>query len=206
MAMQATDVAIVGAGIFWLSAAWACLDRGLSVAVYDKDTVGGGASGGIVGALSPHMPEAWNPKKEFQLNALLAAPAHWSRVAEVSGVDPGFGHVGRILPLRSAKAAELAAARSAAAIDLWRGQAMFRVTSASHGISAPYGVVHETLTARLYPKHAVRSLATALRHRGVRIMEHHPVPDLSLLPAGRVIVAAGTASGRLLPDLAPLVP
>ena len=67
------DVTIRGAGIFGLSVGWACARRGARVRVIDPGGIGAGASGGIVGALSPHVPEHWNPKKAFQLRALLMA-------------------------------------------------------------------------------------------------------------------------------------
>ncbi|HIF77741.1 MAG TPA: FAD-binding oxidoreductase, partial [Sulfitobacter sp.] len=62
------DVTVRGAGIFGLSVAWACALRGASVQVVDPAGPAAGASGGIVGALAPHVPENWNAKKAFQLD------------------------------------------------------------------------------------------------------------------------------------------
>ena len=67
------DITVLGAGIFGLSVAWACQSRGAAVRVVDPAGVAAGASGGIVGALAPHVPERWNAKKAFQLESLLAA-------------------------------------------------------------------------------------------------------------------------------------
>ena len=39
-----------------------------------------GLAGGLVGALSPHVPEQWNTKKQFQLESLLMAEAFWAGV------------------------------------------------------------------------------------------------------------------------------
>ena len=64
------DVTIRGAGIFGLSIAWACALRGARVQVIDPNGIGAGASGGIVGALAPHVPENWNAKKEFQFQMI----------------------------------------------------------------------------------------------------------------------------------------
>ena len=58
------DVTIRGAGIFGLSIAWECARRGAKVTVVDPQGVAAGSSGGIVGALAPHVPENWNSKKD----------------------------------------------------------------------------------------------------------------------------------------------
>ena len=52
------DVTMRGAGIFGLSIAWECLQRGASVQVIDPYGVASGASGGLVGALAPHVDHA----------------------------------------------------------------------------------------------------------------------------------------------------
>ena len=51
------EVTIRGAGIFGLSIAWECARRGTKVTVVDPHGVAAGSSGGIVGALAPHVPE-----------------------------------------------------------------------------------------------------------------------------------------------------
>ena len=71
--MAMAEITIYGAGIFGLSIAWSCQSRGARVQVIDPSGPGAGASGGIVGALAPHVPENWNDKKAFQLDSLLMA-------------------------------------------------------------------------------------------------------------------------------------
>jgi glycine oxidase len=71
--MATVDVTVMGAGVIGLSIAWACLQRGVRVQVIDPHGVASGASGGIVGALAPHVPEQWNAKKEFQRDSLPPA-------------------------------------------------------------------------------------------------------------------------------------
>ena len=84
------DVTIMGAGVFGLTAALACADRGARVRVIEKRAPGAGSSGGIVGALAPHVPENWNPKKAMQFDALRMAEGYWADVASRGGVDPGL--------------------------------------------------------------------------------------------------------------------
>ncbi|MFT7137154.1 MAG: glycine oxidase, partial [Akkermansiaceae bacterium] len=54
------EITIRGAGIFGLSVAWACVTRGATVQIIDPFGAASGASGGIVGALAPHVPEKWS--------------------------------------------------------------------------------------------------------------------------------------------------
>lgn len=117
------DVVIIGAGIFGLSVAWSCIKRGMSVTIVEKDTVGAGASGGVVGALSPNVPENWSPKKQFQLDSLLSAEAHWTEVDEASGMSSGYGRLGRIIPITNARGLEHAEIRVEDAKSLWDGKA-----------------------------------------------------------------------------------
>ena len=56
--MARADVTVRGGGIFGLSIAWACLGRGAKVRLIETVALGAGSSGGLVGALSPHVPEA----------------------------------------------------------------------------------------------------------------------------------------------------
>ncbi|MEL6532913.1 MAG: FAD-dependent oxidoreductase, partial [Pseudomonadota bacterium] len=89
-------VTVFGAGIFGLSVAWALAGRGAEVEVVDPSGPASGASGGIVGALAPHVPENWNDKKAFQFESLDRGEAFWSRIEEVSRRSTGYARLGRI--------------------------------------------------------------------------------------------------------------
>ncbi|MEO9608113.1 MAG: FAD-dependent oxidoreductase, partial [Sulfitobacter pontiacus] len=71
------EITIRGAGIFGLSVAWACVQRSATVQVIDPNGPAAGSSGGIVGALAPHVPENWDAKKAFQRDSLLMAEGFW---------------------------------------------------------------------------------------------------------------------------------
>ncbi|MBF9058875.1 FAD-dependent oxidoreductase, partial [Rhodobacterales bacterium HKCCSP123] len=119
--MAMADIRVFGAGIFGLSIAWACARRGASVEVIDPNGIGAGSSGGLVGALAPHVPENWNIKKQVQFESLDGAEAFWSEVAEAGGEDPGYARSGRLQPLADDAALALARARegsAAADVDL----------------------------------------------------------------------------------------
>jgi len=82
--LATADITVRGAGIFGLSIAWTLVQRGARVQVIDPHGPAAGASGGIVGALAPHVPENWNPKKQFQLESLLMARSFWAEVQDIA--------------------------------------------------------------------------------------------------------------------------
>ena len=121
--MAMADVTVLGAGIFGLSVAWACARRGARVRVIDPNGVGAGCSGGLVGALAPHVPEQCNEKKAFQFESLVIAEGFWGEVEAVSGLSSGYARLGRLQPVAEGAALELARARAVSAAMLWQGQA-----------------------------------------------------------------------------------
>ena len=94
--MATVDVTILGAGVFGLSIAFYCAKRGARVRVIDPAGVASGASGGIVGALAPHTPDLWLPKKQFQLESLLLSRQFWPEVEAISELSTGYANqIGR---------------------------------------------------------------------------------------------------------------
>ncbi len=169
-----TDVTVRGAGIFGLSIAWTCRRRGARVQLIDPLGPGAGASGGLVGALAPHVPENWNAKKAFQLDSLLMADAFWHEVQTTGGVSPGYGRTGRLQPIDDARTLDLARRRAGTARALWRGRATWQVRPAAEiGHWAPPSatglVVHDTLSARIHPRRACTALVAALAAMGVEV-------------------------------------
>jgi len=190
-------ITVIGAGVYGLSCALALLKAGHDVRVFDKDKIGQGASGGLVGALSPHVPEDWNMRKQFQLKALLSGAAHWAEVEQLSGLPSGYGRVGRYIPLDDEYEAEKAKGRIMGAQRLWPERFSWQVLPKPAHISttaAPYGVVFETLSARINPRLACLALAGAVTHLGGEILENHAVES----PKGLSVIAAGIGSEALL--------
>lgn len=168
------DVTVRGAGVFGLSVAWACARRGARVRVIDPFGPAAGASGGIVGALAPHVPENWNAKKAFQLESLLMAEGFWAEVAEAGGREPGYLRSGRLQPLADDRAVDLARQRAGTAAELWQGKAVWRVVDAAgYGDWAPASptglLVEDSLSARVHPRRACAALVAALAARGVTV-------------------------------------
>ncbi|KPQ05804.1 MAG: Glycine/D-amino acid oxidases (deaminating) [Rhodobacteraceae bacterium HLUCCA12] len=195
------EIAVMGAGIFGLSAAFELARRGARVVVIERDRVGAGASGGVVGALAPHVPEQWNAKKAFQFESLIQAESFWSEVARTGGRDPGYARLGRVQPLADAAAVALARARAENARKLWRGLAEWRVVDATDmaglRLHSPTGlVVADTLTARLSPRRAGVALVAALAALGAEVRLGDAPPPA----AARVIWATGMPGLTALGD------
>ncbi len=188
--MATVDVTIRGAGIFGLSVAWACVRRGARVRVVDPGGVGAGASGGVVGALAPHVPENWNVKKAFQLESLLMAGPFWAGVEAVSGVSSGYARTGRLQPVVDEAGLALARARTETAAGLWKDQAVWEVIGAEEPAWAPLSptgyLIRDTLSALIHPRRACESLAAALDARGCPVLEEAE-------EAGQVVHATGWA-------------
>lgn len=184
--MASVDVTVLGAGIFGLSIAWECARRGAQVRVIDPQGPGAGSSGGIVGALAPHVPEQWNAKKAFQFASLVAAEPFFRSVEAAAGLSTGYARSGRLQPLTpDGHALALALARADGARALWPGF-VWRVTAAQDhaawGLSGD--VIFDDLSARLHPRMAVAALVAALRSAGADVVSDAPV-------AGQVIHATG---------------
>jgi len=162
------DVTIRGGGVFGLVIGWECARRGARVRLIERHAIAAGASGGVVGALAPHVPELWNTKKAFQLDSLLMAAEFWRGVEAASGLTSGFARTGRLQPVPLGGEA-LARSRRPCAETLWQGKAQWQVVEAAGdwAPASPSGLlVHDTLSALIHPSRACAALAAAFRAVG----------------------------------------
>ncbi|WP_424933900.1 NAD(P)/FAD-dependent oxidoreductase [Amaricoccus macauensis] len=211
---ESVDVAVIGAGIFGLSCAYAAVRAGLSVCLLEAERPGAGASGGIVGALSPHLPLGWNEKKQVQLDSLASAEDFWAEIEAVGGASAGYGRIGRYLPIGSETERAKMQAQVEGARENWRGRFCWDLVEASRlpdwldPMSCPFGAVRETLSARLHPRRAVDALVAALHGSGAEL--RHPAPvravasgrvelDSGAMSADAIVLAAGTGGEALAP-------
>ncbi|KMW59636.1 Oxidoreductase, FAD-binding [Candidatus Rhodobacter oscarellae] len=178
--MATPDVTIMGAGIFGLSIAFACARRGAAVRVVERRGVGAGSSGGVVGALAPHTPENWNPKKQFQFESLTMAQSFFAEVDALSGRSSGYARLGRVQAVENARGLELAQARIAGARAHWAEAYQWQVLQScgDWGPQSPTGHwVHDTLSGRIHPMMACQSLAAAVAALGSQIAQGDEAPD-----------------------------
>jgi len=213
------DIAVSGAGIFGLSVAYAAIKAGLSVAVLEKAHVGAGSSGGVLGALMPHMPARWNPKKEFQFQALAGLEDRIRRLEAETGQDCGYVRCGRILPLTTTEKLEHHLERAEESKQRWHPEdtgfsyVVEPAGSRSDWLSAdaaPHGIVYETLAARVSPRAYLAALADFVGRHG-KLVERAEVAgfdeDASSVTVGdgqpsfmakRLVVSGGFAAFDLI--------
>lgn len=178
--MARVDLTVRGGGIFGLAIAWEATRRGAKVRLIESAAIGAGASGGMVGALAPHVPENWNEKKQFQLESLLASEDFFASASAISGLPTGYARHGRLQPIADDAALDLAKKRGETARALWQGHAVWQVvraTGAACEPATPSGfLVHDSLSARLDPRRAAKALCTAICAEGGEILLGRDVP------------------------------
>lgn len=165
------DLAVVGGGIFGLSIARAGARAGLKVAVIERDRIGAGASGGVLGALMPHMPARWNDKKAFQFSALTSLEEHIRALEQETNQVAGYRRCGRVMPITSEDRLLHQKLRAEESIHRWASADtgfFYKIDNAStHATwltpeAAPFGVVYETLSARVAPQSYLDTLTASL--------------------------------------------
>ncbi|MBL0371019.1 FAD-binding oxidoreductase [Rhizobium sp. KVB221] len=193
------DILVVGGGIMGLWGAVKAAQAGLSVILVDAGEIGGGASGGVLGALFPWMPDRWDAKKQFQYDALVGLPEELAVLEAATGLSAAFRRSGRIIPLPKSHLKAIALRHQADALNNWhQGDIRFFWHVSDTPPVADYiapefgegGYVNDTLAARAAPR-AVTALLKAWLERqpNVRLIEHAALASLDA-PKGRAEVAA----------------
>ncbi len=219
---------IVGGGVMGLWAAVRAERCGIDTLLIDSGEIGHGASGGLMGALMPHMPDNWSDKKQFQFEALVSLEEEIGRLERETGVSAGYRRSGRLIPLPKPHLRVIAEKHEKEAGVRWiAGDRSFAwsVRDASpcgngwpavqHAAS---GLVFDTLAAHVFPRRVSALLGAFLRSaRHVRIRERAGLDRLDAargvatlssgedVAFGHAIVAAGYRSFPILEALgAPL--
>ncbi|MBX4955348.1 FAD-binding oxidoreductase [Rhizobium lentis] len=218
------DLLIVGGGIMGLWAAVHAERRGINTILADAGSLGSGASGGLLGALMPHMPDRWSEKKQFQFDALVSLETEIAALEAATGLSAGYNRSGRLIPLPKPHLNRIAHGHFEDAERHWRaGERRFHwhvldrpnVDGWIEASAGESGFVHDTLAARVAPRSLISALIAFLqRTKYVRIMKNAPVADLDpdrgtaeigseTVAFGRCILAAGYQSFPLLQGLTP---
>jgi len=215
------DLAIIGGGVVGLWCAYFGAKAGLKIALFEANTIASGPSGGLLGALMPHMPTQWYEKKQFQFEALIDLETLSAQLDAESGLDCGYARVGRVLPL-SLPEHEIEAKQKcdAAAIQWARPNRDYKMQVVSapthenwpHADIMPHGATIDNFSARINPRGVTSALLKCIKGK-VDVFENTPVElandkklqllDGTELTANNVIVTAGLNSFDLLEPFVP---
>lgn len=220
---SSADLLIVGGGIMGLWAAVHAERQGIDTILVDARLLGQGASGGVLGALMPYMPDRWDNKKQFQLEALVSLEAEIAALEAETGLSASYRRSGRLIPLPKPHLRKIALGHSRDADSHWRhGESQFHWNVVDEPVGGPgwvdpaageSGFVHDTLAARVAPRGLIGVLSAFLRRaRHVRIIEGLEIiqidPDRGVATTddgsirfGRCILSAGHRSFPLLDSL-----
>lgn len=214
-----SELLVVGGGIMGLWAALAAARKGMSVRLVERQRIGAGASGGLLGALMPHMPDRWNAKKQFQFDALVSLEGEIARLETETGLSPGYRRSGRLMPLAKPHLRDIALGHEADAKRHWQaGDRQFYWHVRDEGPDGwpgtdvtANGLVFDTLAARVSPRRMLTVLRAALfelpnvqldEGNGVRAIDPaHGRADLGdggRISFGQCIIAAGVGSFPLI--------
>ncbi|MGO4350378.1 NAD(P)/FAD-dependent oxidoreductase [Rhizobium sp. RAF36] len=224
---QSADLLIVGGGIMGLWAAVHAERLGIGTLLIDAATIGQGASGGLLGALMPHMPDKWNAKKQFQFDALVSLESEIAALEAATGLSAGYRRSGRLIPLPKPHLKTIALRHSADAETNWRQQGrafhwhVSDVPPVQGWIDAAAGesgFVHDTLAGRVAPRALIAVLrAFLMRAKHVRLLEEAALDSLDTgariaviggrsIAFGDCIIAAGHGSFPILQRFTPDLP
>ena len=106
--------------------------------------------------------------------ARLWSRVHWQKVDGLSSLPSGYGRIGRISPIIHERVYNLALTRHEEAKSNWK-KFKWNVIKSHELVSpdaAPYGLIHDTLSARIFPSKACASLAQACSFMGVEFREN----------------------------------
>jgi glycine oxidase len=165
------DIAIIGAGIVGLWCAVNAVRAGLRPLIIDSVGIAAGASGGVVGALMPHQPSVWSPKKALQLEGLLTLPNEIAALEAETGLSAGYARAGRLMPIwTEAERAKHLAWEAGAKLHWpeafqWNAGQKIENTDWLAPEAAPLGAALDTLAARLDPRAMCLLLAKAIENK-----------------------------------------
>ena len=223
----AVDLLVVGGGVMGLWTAFYAARDGFSVHLAERQTIGAGASGGVLGALMPHLPDRWKAKKAFQFDALVALEAEIAALETETGLSAGYRRSGRLIPLAKPHNRDIALGHARDALSVWQAPERtfpFEVLEAAPvsgwpaGEAMAHGVVFDHLAARLAPRRLLAVLRAALERlpnvtirEGCGLASLDPTAGLARfddgmsLLFGQCVLAAGVETFSLLASLGPLL-
>jgi glycine oxidase len=216
------DLLVIGGGVIGLSIAWRARERGMSVTLLERDTVGGGTSRVAAGMLAPVAEVEFGEAGRRVLELGLRSAELWPQFAQdlqlAADTDVGFLRTGTLLLARDEDEARELERQIAFRDSLGLSTKRLRASEAREREPALAPAVRLALEApddhSVDPRSVLDALSAACRAAGVVVREHAPAArietqaardrvagallrDGELVAAERVVIAAGAWSGEL---------
>lgn len=169
---------------------------GARVSVYEKHTIGSGATGASMGVLIPFgfsRTHTMATQQRTSLNMWAALGADYPQLT--------YTRRSRLQLLFTAgqhAQAQADAAASEGVQQLLSPEAL--QAQCPQAAPAPYGALLCNATAQVHPQQVLHALADLCRQNGAAIHEHTPVQRLDEVPADIRILTTGAATNSLWPD------
>jgi glycine oxidase len=223
------DVVIVGGGIIGLSAAWRARERGLSVTLLERDTIGRGTSHVAAGMLAPvselEFGAAGGRLLELGLRSMRMWPGFAADLERASGEQVGLLQTGTLAVARDEDEARELERRLGFLRELGLPAERLRASAAREREPSLAPTVRLAIASpedhSVDPRCVLQALRRACDYAGVSIREHASVESVELdgaggrvvglrlaagerVRAGEVVLAAGPWTGQIggLPDVA----
>jgi glycine oxidase len=203
---ESADVLVVGGGVIGLSVAWRAAQRGMSVTLLERDTIGGGASRVAAGMLAPvaeaEFGDAGRRLLELGLRSADMWPAFAQELQAASAQKVGLLRTGTLLLARDADEARELERQIAFRDSLGLATNRLRASQAREREPALAPTVRLALEApddhSVDPRLVLGALRAACQSAGVRLREHAPVARIESDAAGERVagVTLGDARGR----------
>jgi glycine oxidase len=203
---ESADVLVVGGGVIGLSVAWRAAQRGMSVTLLERDTIGGGTSRVAAGMLAPvaeaEFGDAGRRLLELGLRSAGMWPAFAQELQAASAQQVGLLRTGTLLLARDADEARELERQIAFRDSLGLATNRLRASQAREREPALAPTVRLALEApddhSVDPRLVLAALRAACQSAGVRLREHAPVARIESDAAGERVagVTLGDARGR----------
>lgn len=196
------DALVVGAGVIGLACAWRAAQRGLRVAVVDREAPGSGTTRVAAGMLAPIGEASWGEEALLDLNLASARlfPGFCVELERASGVDVGYRRCGGLHVALDRDEAEELRHRHELHLSLGLEAQWLRPRPARElepGLAtAITAAVHAADEGEVDPNALVAALVAALERARVELIVGDEVVEA--LVEGDRLVGVVTAKGRRL--------
>jgi glycine oxidase len=207
LAEDSAELVVIGGGVIGLSVAWRARERGMTVTVLDRETIGGGTSRVAAGMLAPVAEAEFGESGRRVLDLGLRSADMWPAFAQelqaAGERQIGFLATGTLLIARDADEARELEREIAFRDSLGLATNRLRPSQAREREPALAPTVRLALQApddhSVDPRLLLAALRTACESAGVGLREHAPVARVEVDAAGERVtgmtLGGGAASG-----------